>query len=94
MTARADGTALADRGVRHPAVHPLHQLAYDLEAHLAKKGTTAWVGYKVHLTETCDEDSPRLITNVETSAAPTADGALTPEIHDAPKREGAPAGAA
>src|SRR5581483_100115 len=29
---------------------------YDLEAHLAKKGTTAWIGYKVHLTETCDED--------------------------------------
>jgi transposase len=60
---------------------------YDLEAHLAKKGTTAWVGYKVHLTETCDEDSPRLITNVETSAAPTADGALTPEIHEALKEK-------
>ena len=60
---------------------------YDLEAHLAKKGTTAWVGYKVHLTETCDDDAPRLITNVETSAAPTADGALTPEIHEALKEK-------
>lgn len=60
---------------------------YDLEAHLAKKGTTAWVGYKVHLTETCDDDAPRLITNVETSAAPTADGALTPEIHAALKEK-------
>jgi transposase len=56
---------------------------YDLEAHLAKKGTTAWIGYKVHLTESCDEDAPHLITNVETSAAPTADGAMTPEIHEA-----------
>jgi transposase len=41
------------------------------------------VGYKVHLTETCDEDDPHLITNVETSAAPTADGDMTPEIHEA-----------
>lgn len=60
---------------------------YDLEAHLAKKGTTAWVGYKVHLTETCDEDYPHLITNVETSAGPTADGAMTPEIHEALKEK-------
>ena len=58
---------------------------YDLDAHLAKKGTTAWVGYKVHLTETCDEDSPHLITNVETSPGPTCDGAMTPEIHEALK---------
>jgi hypothetical protein len=25
------------------------------------------VGYKVHLTETCEEDMPLLITNVETT---------------------------
>jgi len=41
------------------------------------------VGYKVHLTETCDDDLPRLITNVATSSAPTADGDLTPTIHRA-----------
>jgi transposase len=39
----------------------------------------------VHLTETCDEDSPHLITNVETSPGPTSDGAMTPEIHEALK---------
>lgn len=55
---------------------------YDLDAHLGKKGMTAWIGYKVHLTETCDEDLPRLITNLETSSGPTADGAVTPTIHD------------
>jgi transposase len=55
---------------------------YDLEAHLGKKGTTEWIGYKVHLTETCDEDYPRLITNVETGSAPAADGAMTPRIHE------------
>lgn len=60
---------------------------YDLDAHLAKKGTTAWIEYKVHLTETCDEDEPRLITNVETSSGPTADGTMTPGIHEALKEK-------
>jgi transposase len=29
---------------------------YDLDAHYAKKRTTQWVGYKVHITETCEDD--------------------------------------
>jgi transposase len=29
---------------------------YDLQAHYARKQTTTWIGYKVHLTETCEED--------------------------------------
>jgi transposase len=55
---------------------------YDVEAHDAKKRSTSWVGYKVHLTETCDDDGPQLITNVETTAACTADGAVTGCIHE------------
>ena len=31
---------------------------YDLDAHYGKKRTTLWVGYKVHFSETCDEDAP------------------------------------
>jgi transposase len=54
---------------------------YDPEAHYARKHTTQWVGYKVHLTETCEDDLPHLITNIETTPGPTADGAATPEIH-------------
>lgn len=50
---------------------------YDTEARYAKKRSTRWVGYKVHLTETCDPDTPNLITDVQTSPAPTADGELT-----------------
>lgn len=61
---------------------------YDLEAHDAKKRTTTWVGYKVHLTETCEEGLPLLITHVETTSAPTADGDLTPAIHAALKGKG------
>jgi transposase len=56
---------------------------YDPDAHLARKRTTQWVGYKVHLTETCESDTPNLITHVETTPAPVADGALTATIHAA-----------
>ena len=56
---------------------------YDPEAHYAQKRTTSWVGYKVHLTETCDDDSPHLITHVETTPAPVADDATVPLIHEA-----------
>lgn len=61
---------------------------YDDEAHLAKKGSTCWVGYKAHLTETCEDGGPHLITHVETTAAPTADGDVTPRIHRDLKAEG------
>ena len=37
--------------------------------------------YKVHLTETCDEDQPHLITNVETTLASEQDVAVTEQIH-------------
>jgi transposase len=56
---------------------------YDRDAHYAKKRSTQWVGYKVHVTETCDEDAPNLITHVETTPAPVADGEVTARIHGA-----------
>jgi transposase len=56
---------------------------YDMEARYAKKHTTSWIGYKVHVTETCEDDAPHVITHVETTAGPVADGAVTPRIHDA-----------
>ena len=56
---------------------------YEPDAHYAKKYTTSWIGYKVHLTETCEPDSPHLITHVETTAAPMADGDVTERIHAA-----------
>jgi len=54
---------------------------YDRGAHYAKKRTTQWVGYKVHVTETCADELPHLITDVETTSGPTADGEMTPVIH-------------
>ena len=33
-----------------------------------------WIGYKAHLSETCDEGLPRVLTEVQTTAGPVADG--------------------
>ena len=35
---------------------------YDLEARYSTKRDTQWVGYKAHLSETCDDGHPDLIT--------------------------------
>jgi transposase len=61
---------------------------YDPEARYARKETTTWVGYKVHLTESCDDDAPHLITHVETTPAPVADGDMTPVIHEGLQAKG------
>ena len=53
---------------------------YDLEARYSSKRETHWVGYKVHLTETCDTDSPNLITQVMTTPATTQDSMMGPPI--------------
>jgi transposase len=58
---------------------------YDTEARYAKKGTTSWIGYKAHLTETCEDDAPHLITHVATTAGPVADGEITAAVHEALK---------
>lgn len=55
---------------------------YDSEARFSKKRKTEWTGYKVHLSESCDEELPHLIVNVETTAATTTDYEMTPAIHD------------
>lgn len=56
---------------------------YDPEARFSTKREIMWAGYKVHLTETCDEELPHLITHVETTVATTYDGAVTETIHAA-----------
>src|SRR5919109_19845 len=53
---------------------------YDLEARYCSKRDTHWVGYKVHLTETCDADHPDLITQVMTTPATMQDSVMGPAI--------------
>ena len=54
---------------------------YDPEARYSTKRDVQWVGYKVHLTETCDEGQPHLITQVLTTPATTPDCVMGPTIH-------------
>lgn len=54
---------------------------YDLDARYAKKRSTLWVGYKVHFTQTCDDEAPQLITHVETTPAPVPDERALAAIH-------------
>ncbi len=45
------------------------------------KRDIGWIGYKVHLTETCEPDSVNLIVNVATTTAPVTDMDMTSTIH-------------
>jgi len=54
---------------------------YDIEARGSVKRDTFWDGYKVHLTETCELDTPNLITNVATTVATVPDNVMAGEIH-------------
>ncbi len=45
---------------------------HDVQARWSSKRSTSWSGYKVHLTGT-DDDTPHLVTQVETTMATTTD---------------------
>ncbi|MEV6869095.1 IS1182 family transposase [Streptosporangium subroseum] len=61
---------------------------YDPDAHYGVKRGSGWCGYKVHLSETCDEEGPHLITHVATTNACTGDIEMTPLVHTALERRG------
>jgi transposase len=54
---------------------------YDPEARYSTKREVEWVGYKVHLTETCEPDTPHVIVNVETTPATTPDDHMVKQVH-------------
>lgn len=80
---RAGPQANADEGIiRSP---------YDPEARTGKKRETTWLGYKVHLTETCALETtepaqanvlPQLITDVQTTIANVQDVEMTHVIQE------------
>jgi transposase len=60
---------------------------HDPEARYPDKRSATWIGYKGHVTETCDPDAPHLITHVETTPATTPDCEQLPTIHRALARK-------
>jgi transposase len=61
---------------------------YDPEARYSTKREMSWVGYKVHLTETCDRTRPNLITDVLTTVATSPDENKLPVVLEALKERG------
>ncbi|RPI87022.1 MAG: IS1182 family transposase [Chloroflexi bacterium] len=68
----SDNTPPAELAIQSP---------YDPEARFSIKRQTEWLGYKAHLTETCDEDQPHLITHVATTVSTVQDEQMTAAIH-------------
>ena len=69
-------------GTELPPVGERLQSPYDPEAHYSTKRQMEWSGYKVHVTETCDEDAVHVVTHVSTGPAMQPDMASTAEIHE------------
>jgi transposase len=65
-----------------PPVAERVQSPYDPEAHFSMKRQLHWTGYKVHVTETCDDDTAQVITDVATCPSMRPDMTSTAGIHD------------
>jgi transposase len=79
-----EGETVRWRGSKTEGLPPAAQLIvspYDVDARMTMRKRKKWTGYVVHLTETCEDELPLLITNVETCASTTTDGELTEVIH-------------
>lgn len=55
---------------------------YEVEARYGGNRRTSWIGYKVHITESCDKGLPHLLTHVETTIAPKTDVEQLGRIHE------------
>jgi transposase len=85
------GKAKWRAGPQENAEEGIIRSPYDPEARTGKKRETTWLGYKVHLTETCalerTEDAPakilpQLITDVQTTLANVQDVEMTHVIQE------------
>jgi transposase len=56
---------------------------YDVEARYRHKRDTAWTGYMVHVSETCDHTAPHLLTHVHTTPATVHEAQCTEPIQQA-----------
>jgi transposase len=63
-----------------PGAQRLHT-PYDEETRYSAKREMSWVGYKTHLTETCEPESVHLITQVTTTLATQADMEALDTVH-------------
>jgi transposase len=65
---------------KRPNGHDVIETPHETEARHATKRGQSWIGYKVQVTETCDEDKPRLIVDLEPTGALDNDSPELPHI--------------
>lgn len=65
-----------------PSTMTIHS-PYDVEAHFSNKRSVDWVGYKVHVSEICTDDTPHVITHVHTTLSTVTDEVAVEPIHQA-----------
>jgi transposase len=65
-----------------PPAGQIQNSPYDSDARYGKKREIVWVGYKVHVTETCDSDTPHLLVQVTTTPGATADETMLTPIQE------------
>ena len=62
---------------------------YDVAARYSRRGqVTRWTGYLAHVTETCSDDGPNVITDVVVMPATSDDRQALAGIHDRLARRG------
>jgi transposase len=66
-----------ERGGSHAIETP-----HDPEARWSTKRSSDWVGYKLQVTETDDDNHPHLITDIAITSAPTSDMTVITEIRE------------
>lgn len=80
---RDDGTPRWRDPKEWPPVGERVQSPYDPEMHYSAKRGIEWSGYKVHVSEACDDDGAHVITHVDTRPAMEPDMSRTAAIHAA-----------
>lgn len=65
---------------------------YDDDARYRQRAGKKWIGYMVHVSETCDDDEPYLLTNILTTTASVHEAKCTDQIHQALMDKGLPPG--
>jgi transposase len=76
------GVRLRTKGDAPPPTEPVES-PYDPEARFRTRSGTSWVGYVVHLSESCEDDAVHLITHALTTTAAVHEARCTAAIHAA-----------
>jgi transposase len=77
------GTTVRQRALRTRGPDDRVQSPYDPDARFRGRRGREWVGYLVHLTETCDEGAPRLLVHTDTTEASVHEAMRVEAIHTA-----------